>query len=183
MPVETLKDFLDSQAVRYITTQHSPAYTAQELAHVIHTCGRQVAKTVILELDGKLAMVVMPATYRIRWDKFMRTMGTDFVELADEDDFEDHFSGCEVGAMPPFGNLFGMNVYLSETLAANEEIIFPAGSHSEIIRMSVQDYLRLVRPVLLSEGLVDPNRSPAMIRQCLGREPQLPEVSWRRSAC
>jgi len=183
MPVDTLKDFLDSQAVRYITTQHSPAYTAQELAHAIHTCGRQVAKTVILELDGKLAMVVMPATYRIRWDKFMRAMGTDFVELADEEEFQDRFPDCEVGAMPPFGNLFDMNVYLSETLATNEEIIFPAGSHSEIIRMSVADYLRLVRPVLLSEGLVDPNRTPAMIRKCLGREPEVPETWQRRSAC
>ena len=181
MPVKTLKDYLDAQAVRYITTQHSPAYTAHELAHALHARGHQVVKTVILELDGKLAMAVMPASFRIRWDRFMRAMGTDFIELADEADFKDCFPGCEVGAMPPFGNLYGMNVYLCESLTRNEEIIFAAGSHSETIRMSFEDYAKLTKPIVLTEGFVNPSKSSPAIRKCIGREPLFEDDLPRRS--
>src|SRR5690554_1337083 len=89
---------------------HPPAFTAQQLAHHVKIAGDRVVKTVIIELDGKMAMLVMPATWRVRWDRLSRILDTDFVELADEQEFQDSFPDCEVGAMPPFGNLFGMTV-------------------------------------------------------------------------
>ncbi len=152
MPVTALKQFLDDNGVKYVTLGHSTAYTAQEVAHCAHVCGKTLAKTVIILMDDRMAMVVMPATARIRWDRFMRAMGTDFVELADEEDFKDRFPDCEIGAMPPFGNLYGLPVYMDESLCRADEISFTAGTHSEVLRMSIQDYLRLVKPVTLQEG-------------------------------
>jgi len=157
MPVEQLKRHLDSENVHYVSVNHSPAYTAQEIAKRAHIKGNQLAKTVIVTIDGTMAMIVLPASCRIRWDRFIRSMGTDFIALADEDEFQDHFPDCEVGAMPPFGNLFGMNVYLYDELAKNEEIAFSAGSHSEIIKMKFKDYQALVEPIMLSEGFANPD--------------------------
>ena len=111
MPVQQLKEFLDEAGVEYMCLSHPPAYTAQELAHHVKIAGDRVVKTVIIELDGKMAMLVMPATWRIRWDRLSRILDTDFIDLADEQEFKDRFPDCEVGAMPPFGNLFGMTVY------------------------------------------------------------------------
>ena len=166
MPVQQLKNHLDEHNVRYVSVKHSPAFTAQEIAHSAHIRGDKLAKTVIIEIDGKMAMVVLPASYRIRWDHFMRTMGTDFIELADEEEFQDKFGDCEVGAMPPFGNLYGMNVYLCEALSQHDEIAFSAGSHSEIIKMSYSDYVEIVNPVVLSDGFVKPEgkkKTPAWL--------------------
>ncbi|ABC27659.1 uncharacterized conserved protein [Hahella chejuensis KCTC 2396] len=169
MPVQSLKNFLDGHQVRYVSIQHSPAYTAQEIAQSAHICGKMLAKTVIVMMDGKFAMAVMPATSRIRWDRFMRAMGTDFIELADEEDFKDHFAECEVGAIPPFGNLYGMSVYMDEHLRNNEEIAFSAGTHSEILRMSMSAYVELARPLIMNEGFVQPN-SPPLQRVRQGRK-------------
>ncbi len=157
MPVQQLKDYLDIEQVQYISVKHSPAYTAQEIAKRTHIKGNLLAKTVIVTIDGKMAMIVLPASCRIRWDRFIKSMDTDFIALADEEEFQDHFPGCEVGAMPPFGNLFGMDVYLYDELAKNEEIAFSAGSHSEIIKMKFDDYKTLAEPTLLSEGFVNPD--------------------------
>lgn len=156
MPIKQLRDYLDARTIRYVSIQHSPAYTAQEIAKKTHICGDKLAKTVVIDIDGQLAMVVLPASYRIRWDKFMRAMGTDFVELADEEEFRDRFASCEVGAIPPFGNLFGMNVYMCDALASNAEIAFSAGTHSEIIKMKCSDYIDLVNPVKMTDGFVKP---------------------------
>lgn len=157
MPVQQLKDYLDQNQVPYVTVSHSPAYTAQEIAKRTHIKGDQLAKTVIVTIDGSMAMVVLPASCRIRWDRFIKAMGTDFIELADEEEFQDHFPNCEVGAMPPFGNLYDMNVYLYEELAKNEEIAFSAGSHSEIIKLKFSDYREIVEPIMLTEGFTNPN--------------------------
>jgi len=154
MPVKSLKNFLDKHNVRYIVCQHSPAYTAQEIAQSAHICGKMLAKTVIILMDGAMAMTVMPANSKVRWDRLIKAMGTDFIELADEDEFKDAFPDCELGAMPPFGNLFGMSVYMDEELICNDEIAFCAGSHSETIRMSTVDFMEYVRPVVMSEGFV-----------------------------
>ncbi len=156
MPIQPLRDYLDENSIRYVTIKHSPAYTAQEIAKKTHICGDKLAKTVVIDIDGHMAMVVLPASYRIRWDRFMRAMGTDFVELADEEDFQDQFPGCEVGAIPPFGNLFGMNVYMCDALSNNTEIAFSAGTHSEIIKMKYSDFVELVNPVKMSDGFVKP---------------------------
>lgn len=156
MPVQQLKEFLDARQVRYTCLQHPPAFTAQELAHHARLTGNEVAKTVIVELDGKMAMLVMPATWRIRWDRLTDVMDTDFVQLADEEEFKDRFPHCEVGAMPPFGNLFGMAVYCCEMLMGQEQLAFPAGSHTESIRMRTDDFEQLAAPVIINQGFVRP---------------------------
>lgn len=160
MPVAALKQFLDDHHVRYVSIAHSPAYTAQEAAHCAHVCGKTLAKTVIILMDGGMAMVAMPATSRIRWDRFMAAMGTDFIELADEDDFRDRFPDCEVGAMPPFGHLYGLPLYMDETLTRQEQLCFSAGSHSELIKLDMADYQKLARPVLLDSGFAPIARRP-----------------------
>lgn len=146
MPAKKLKEFLDEHQIKYTTIRHSQAFTAQEIAHSVHISGKDVAKTVIVKVDGKLAMVVLPASEQVVFSFLKDVTGADDVELATEQEFRDRFVGCEVGAMPPFGNLFGMDVYASESLAEHDEIAFNAGSHTELVRMRYDDYERLVRP-------------------------------------
>ncbi len=159
MTVKLLKNFLDEHHVRYVAVKHSPAFTAQEIAKRAHIKGDQLAKTVIIDMDGTMAMVVLPASWRIRWDRFMKAMDTDFIALADEEEFVDRFPECELGAMPAIGRIFGMNVYMHEALRDYDEIAFSAGSHSEIIKMNINDYIRLAEPVMMNEGFVKPGAS------------------------
>lgn len=164
MPVQQLKQFLDASAVEYMCLPHPPAFTAQELAHHVQIAGDRVAKTVIIELDGKMAMLVMPATWRVRWDRLSQVLDTDFVQLADEQEFQDRFPDCEVGAMPPFGNLFGMSVYCSEALTTEPDIAFAAGTHTGSIHMKTRDFMRLVQPVVIQPGFIRPgSRKPAWL--------------------
>jgi Ala-tRNA(Pro) deacylase len=146
MPLERLKQFLDANAVKYVTVKHSPAYTAQEVAALAHVSGKEWAKTVMVKLDGKMAMAVVPASCRVIFDLLKDAAGARAAELATEQEFRDLCPGCEVGAMPPFGNLFGMDVYVDEGLAADPEIAFNAGSHTEMVRLSFADFVRLVKP-------------------------------------
>ena len=121
MPVKKLKDFLDSQKVRYITARHSTAYTAQDIAASAHIPGKELAKTVMVKIDGQMAMAVLPASYRVDFDLLRHVSGATTVEMATEEEFKDLFPGCNVGAMPPFGNLYGMPVYVAQSLAEDEE--------------------------------------------------------------
>jgi Ala-tRNA(Pro) deacylase len=146
MPVKMLKEFLDSRKIKYVAINHSPAYTAQEIAALAHVRGKELAKTVMVTLDGKMAMAVVPASRKVGFDLLREAAGAENVQLASEQAFRDMFPGCEVGAMPPFGNLYGMSVYVSELLAEDEEIVFNAGSHTELIRLAYQDFERLVQP-------------------------------------
>ena len=146
MPLETLKAFLDSNAVKYVTVKHSPAYTAQELAALAHVPGKDWAKTVMVKLDGKMAMAVVPASNRVIFDLLKEASGTKVAELATEGEFTDLCPGCEVGAMPPFGNLFGMAVYVDQALAEDEEIAFNAGTHTEMMRLPFSEFVRLAKP-------------------------------------
>lgn len=146
MPVRKLKEFLDSQNVKYVSISHSPAYTALEVAASAHVSGREVAKTVIIKADGKMAMVVLAAASRVAFDLLAKQIGCQHVELAAEQEFQDRFPGCELGAMPPFGPLYGMQVFVSESLAEEEELAFSAGSHSEIIKLKYEDFERLAKP-------------------------------------
>ncbi|MCS5560959.1 MAG: YbaK/EbsC family protein [Marinobacter nauticus] len=164
MPAKQLKTFLDEAGLDYMCLAHPPAFTAQELAHHVKIAGDRVVKTVIIELDGKMAMLVMPATWRIRWDRLSKILDTDFVDLADEQAFQDRFPDCEVGAMPPFGNLFGMSVYCAEALTEQPELAFAAGSHSESIHMNTRDFLSLVQPMVINQGFTRPGaRKPAWL--------------------
>ena len=146
MPVRKLREFLDSQQVKYVTINHSPAYTAQEIAASAHIRGKELAKTVIVTLDGQMAMAVLPASRKVGFDLLGQAAGAKNVQLASEQAFRDMFPGCEVGAMPPFGNLYGMDVYASKLLAEDKEIAFNAGSHTELIRLAYKDFERLVKP-------------------------------------
>jgi len=150
MPVKTLKQFLDKEKIKYISIVHSTAYTAQEVAASAHITGKELAKTVIVKLDGQMAMAVLPANRKIVLQDLREVTGCDQVKFASEDDFKAKFPDCETGAMPPFGNLYGMDVYVAEGLAENNEIAFNAGSHTEIIKMAYEDFERLVRPRIVS---------------------------------
>jgi len=146
MPIRKLTEFLDQNRTRYVRISHSPAYTAQEIAASAHVPGRELAKTVIVKLDGRMAMVVLPASYQIDLEQLRRATGAHEVELASENEFRGMFPECELGAMPPFGNLFGMPVIASEELSEDDEIAFNAGSHTELVRMDYADFARLVEP-------------------------------------
>jgi Ala-tRNA(Pro) deacylase len=149
VPVEKLKAFLDRNNVPYIQISHSKAYTAQAIAALAHVPGRELAKTVIVRVNGKLAMAVLPASFQVDLQKLRIGAGADDVQLATEYEFEESFPDCEVGAMPPFGNLYAMPVYVEQSLTRDEEIAFNAGSHKELIRLAYADFERLVNPVVL----------------------------------
>ena len=149
MPLsKKLKAFLDEKQIRYLTLHHSPAYTSQELAAATHISGRAWAKTVILEADGKMAMAVLPATERVDLDALGPILGADVVKLAEEKVFKSRFPDCELGAMPPFGNLFDMPVVVANTLAEDPEIVFNAGSHQIAFEMTFEDFRGLVEPTI-----------------------------------
>jgi Ala-tRNA(Pro) deacylase len=150
MPVEKLKKFLDEQKVKYVSIKHSLAYTAQEIAASAHIHGEELAKTVIVKVDEEMAMAVLPANYRIDMRALSDALGGKKVELADEKEFCERFPGCAPGAMPPFGNLYGMKVYVDPSLSRDKEIVFNAGSHTELIRLSYKDFKRLVKPQVIS---------------------------------
>lgn len=150
MPVKTLKNFLDLNRVKYVSIIHSPAYTAQEVAQSVHLPGREMAKVVIIKLNDQMAMAVLPATSKVVVPDLRELTSCENVALALESEFKSRFPDCEVGAMPPFGNLYGMEVYASEDLALNREIAFNAGSHVEVIRMNYDDFERLVKPKVLA---------------------------------
>jgi Ala-tRNA(Pro) deacylase len=150
MPVKKLKEFLDANKIKYVSISHSPAYTAQQIAASAHVPGKDLAKTVMVKLDGKLAMVVLPASHRVDFELLGRVSGAAKVELATEAEFRGMFPECEPGAMPPFGNLYGMDVYAGQTLAEDDEIAFNAGSHTELIKLSYKDFERLVKPKVVA---------------------------------
>ncbi len=145
----TLKNFLDSHNIKYVVISHSPAYTAQEVAASAHIPGKELAKTVMIKVDGKMTMAVLPASYKIDFQQLRNAIGTDHVELATEADFKDRFPECELGAMPPFGNLFGMEVLVAQSLAEDMEIAFNAGTHRELVKLAYHDFNELVKPQLL----------------------------------
>jgi Ala-tRNA(Pro) deacylase len=146
MIVRRLKEFLDSQKTKYVVISHSPAYTAMEVAESAHIPGKDLAKVVMVVLDGRTCMAVMPAIRKLDLERLRQSANASEARLATEDEFRKLFPECETGAMPPFGNLYGMEVYVSSQLSEDHEIAFNAGSHTEIIKLSYRDYARLVNP-------------------------------------
>lgn len=146
MPLKRLINYLDENHIRYTRIIHSPAYSAQVIAHRAHISGNELAKTIILKTaDEKFVMAVVPANYQIDVRKVSDLYGSQLT-LAAEDDFDCLFPGCETGAMPPFGNLFDIPVFVSKTLSDRPEIAFNAGNHRELLQMSYSDYQNLVHP-------------------------------------
>jgi Ala-tRNA(Pro) deacylase len=146
MPLSKLRSFLDSHNVKYLVISHSLAYTAQGVAALAHISGKKLAKTVIVKIDGFLAMAVIPASLHVDLDKLRKITGAKEVALATEREFKHAFPDCETGAMPPFGNLYDMAVYADASLAENAEITFSAGTHRELVRMNWIDLMRFVNP-------------------------------------
>ncbi len=152
MPLEKLKAFLDSQNVKYVVLSHSPAYTAAGIAELAHIPGKELAKTVIVKIDGALAMAVVSASQHVQLKSLKAATFAKAVELATEDEFKEKFPDCEVGAMPPFGNLYGMPVFADESLSRDKEIAFNAGSHRELVRIAWDDFQKLVQPRVMGIG-------------------------------
>jgi Ala-tRNA(Pro) deacylase len=150
MPVQKLKDYLDDHKVRWVSIRHSTAYTASAVAASAHVKGKNLAKTVIVRLDGKLVMAVLPSQYHVDLEKLRVAAHAGSAELSTEEDFAKAFPNCEEGAMPPFGNLYGMPVYVDTSLAEDSEIAFNACSHGELIQLAYKDFADLVKPALAS---------------------------------
>ena len=145
MPARKLKEFLDSNDVKYTSVSHSIAFTAKEIAARTHIHGKELAKTVIVKTGEKMLMAVLPASHRIDLSLLSQALASP-VELAIENEFQGMFPNCEIGAMPPFGNLYDMKVFVDEALAEDEEIAFNAGTHRELVRLAYKDFERLVKP-------------------------------------
>jgi Ala-tRNA(Pro) deacylase len=148
MPLTLLRKLFQENGVEFTTIPHSQAFTAQEIAASAHIPGKEMAKTVMVKLDGELAMVVLPATDQLSTSRLADTTGAQEVGVASEDEFADRFPDCEVGAMPPFGTLWGLTVFVDERLREDEQIAFNAGTHTELVKLSYADYERLENPVV-----------------------------------
>lgn len=146
---ERLESYLREQGVRYEVTPHPEAYTAQEVAAVEHVPGRMFAKVVIAEADGRHVMLVLPAAARVDLVRLRNAMGVKTARLAREEEFSSRFPDCEAGAMPPFGNLYDMPVYMDRSLVDQARLVFNACSHRETISMAGADYQRLANPTVL----------------------------------
>jgi Ala-tRNA(Pro) deacylase len=144
-----LTEFLDKAGVTYQLKQHQPAFTAQQMAAVEHEPGKYVAKPVIVKADGKHIMCVLSACYKIDLGALKSQLGAKSVELAAESDIGTIFPDCELGAEPPFGNLYDLPTIMDKALEKDDHIIFQAGSHEKAISMTMADYRKLVQPKVL----------------------------------
>lgn len=148
MPGQKVREFLEQNSIKYVTITHSTAYTAQEIAASAHIPGKDVAKTVMIKIEGRMAMAVLPASFQVDFDAIKKVIGKEDVVLASEEEFKYMFPDCEIGAMPPFGNLYDLPVYVAESLAEDEEIAFNAGTHRDLMRVAFKDFKNLVKPIL-----------------------------------
>jgi Ala-tRNA(Pro) deacylase len=141
-----ISEFLDSQGVWYQHFTHSLAYTAQGIAHAQHISGKHLAKVVMVMADGSLIMAVVPGNHRVDLLRLGEILNADSIRLAAEDEFKDIFPDCDLGAMPPLGNLYKLDVWMDASLKSHPHILFNAGTHSETILMSIADFDRMVQP-------------------------------------
>lgn len=153
MPLGKLINYLDEHGKKYVVTKHSPAFTAQEVAASAHVPGKEMVKTVIVKVDDDMKMVALPSTHDVDFDAIKDALNANEVELATEEEFEDMFPDCELGAMPPFGNFFDMDTLVAESLTEDEEISFNAGTHKELVRMNYRDFEELVKPQVMPVGV------------------------------
>lgn len=153
MPLNKLIEYLDKYQKKYVIVKHSRAFTAQEVAASAHIPGKEMVKTVIVKVDGGLKMVVLPSTHDVDFDAIKDALNANEVDLATEDEFKDIFPDCELGAMPPFGNLYELDTLAAEVLTEDEEIAFNAGTHKELVKMNYADYEELVQPKVLPVGV------------------------------
>lgn len=143
-----LKELLEGAGVAYEVRRHPEAFTAQEVAAAEHVPGKAMAKVVVVLADGKPVMTVLPASHRINFERLKALLGAREVRLASEEEFAGLFPDCEVGAMPPFGRLFGLPVYSDQVLRQDERITFNAGTHTETVTIAYADFERLAEPTV-----------------------------------
>ena len=148
-----VKDYLEQTHVPYSHCTHRLAYTAQEVAAVQHVPGKEMAKTIVLKADSEFVMVVLPAVMKINMKVLRDELPFTHVELATESEFAELFPDSELGAMAPFGNLYGLPVYVDRSLAEDAEIVFNAGTHVDTIRIKYADFSRLVKPVIVDAAI------------------------------
>ncbi len=148
MPAQRLKQMLDRHNIRYISINHSPAYTARETAASTFVPRREFAKTIIVDMDGGKVMAVLSASRHVDIMALRNLAQANEARLATEDEFRELFPDCEVGAMPPFGSLYNMRVFVDEMVTEVDDLCFNAGSHEQILRMDCSEYLKLEQPVI-----------------------------------
>lgn len=148
MPAEKLKKLLDDSHIKYISINHSPAYTARETAASTFVPRSEFAKTIIVELDGEKVMAVVPASRHVDVQALIQLDEAESGRLATEEEFKNSFADCEVGAMPPFGRLYDMRVFMDEMVSEVDDLCFNAGTHAQIFRMDCEDYVALEKPVI-----------------------------------
>jgi len=147
MPIpQRIRDYLDSQNVPYETLHHSQAFTAQEVAHSMHVSGKKCVKAVMAEGDNKTYLLVMPASHRLNFQELRAALKVSRLEMLVESELVELFPDCDWGAVPPFGNLYGIDVWVDKTVASTETILFCAGTHEDCIRMRYSDFAKLTRP-------------------------------------
>lgn len=150
-----LKEFLNKNKVKYKAMKHKEFFTAQEIAKAQHISGKLMAKSVIVKLDDKFIMIVLPAHLKINFPRLKKITGAKKVRLATEKEFAGLFPGCEIGAMPPFGNLYNVPVGIDTRLTEEEHIVFNAGTHKDTVAMKYRDYERLVKPKVAPFGSLE----------------------------
>lgn len=162
MPSKLLVEYLDRAGAQYQLLQHRVAYTAQMVAQYTHINGSGLAKTTMVVLDGELAMVVLPAHYSVHLDLLADTLVIGSARLASEHEFQHRFPRCEVGAIPPFGHLYGVEAYMMPLFDEYTSIAFNAGSHTELVTMPFWEYERLAYVKKIPRGVVPPSWSPVL---------------------
>jgi Ala-tRNA(Pro) deacylase len=145
---QRIRDYLDSQNVPYEVLHHSQAFTAQEVAHSLHVSGKNCVKAVMLKGDDKRALAVIPASHRIDIQELRAALEVSRLDILPESELVGAFPDCDLGAVPPFGNLYGIAVWVDRAVADSEEILFCAGTHEDCIRMRYSDFSKLALPRL-----------------------------------
>jgi Ala-tRNA(Pro) deacylase len=141
-----IREFLDENDIQYEWLPHPQAYTSQEVAHSLHISGKRLAKTVLVDADGCLNMAILPASLRLSLGKLQDVLQAKRIEMLAESELAELFPDCDLGAIPPFGNLYGMDVWVDKSVAASDELVFTAGTHRDAIRMRYSDFAALVNP-------------------------------------
>jgi Ala-tRNA(Pro) deacylase len=144
--LKKLREIFDEAKVPYEIYTHPLAYTAQEIAAQQHVSGNEMAKVVMLEVDDALVMGVIAGNHKVSLERVRASLGAARVRLATEDEFISRFPGCEIGAMPPFGNLFGLKLFVDPALEKDEYIYFNAGNHVQTVKMKYADFVALAKP-------------------------------------
>jgi Ala-tRNA(Pro) deacylase len=144
--LKRLKDYLDREKAPFEVLTHRETFTAPELAQALHVPGKELAKVVMVKADERFVMAVLSANWKVDLKKLKEIFRTSHVRLATEAEFRGLFPDCELGAMPPFGNLYGLGVYVDQSLTTDEQIVFQAGTRHEAVKLRYQDFDSLVHP-------------------------------------